>query len=111
MGSSVYRSLFAVLALGISLNLWAQDVEPAQDAVSAERQARIAELRELLQAERQARRQAIEARLANLSEDERAALQERRRMARQSQMRRAAARRGQRQPCDCNEAADGDSSN
>ena len=89
MGSKLSKSLMCGLVLGLSANLWAQDeTESTEDGAHIahiERQARITELRELLKEDRQARRQDIEGRLSNLSEDERAALQERRRMARQAQ--------------------------
>lgn len=118
MGSKLSKLLMCGLVIGFSANLLAHDeTESTEDAAHIahmthiERQARITELRELLKEDRQAHREDIENRLSNLTEDERAALQERRRMARQAQMRRNGARRGGHQPCNCNEAQTGDSSN
>lgn len=113
MNSQLSKALILGITLAWTPGLLAQDdVEPVQESDSAERQARITELRELIKQDRQARRQDIEARLSDLSEDERAALQERRRMARQAQQRREGirGRRGVRPPCECDQAQAEDSS-
>lgn len=106
------KALICGLSIGLSSSLWAQDTsEPEEEAARAERQARISELRQLVREEREARRQDIEQRLANLSEDERAALQERRRMMRQAQARRLGVRRAQREPCECDAVDEAESAN
>lgn len=111
MKINTVKALICGLTLGFSANLWAQDeAESSQDAARAERQARISELRQLLHEEQASRRQEIEARLSNLNEDERAALQERRRMVRQAQARRMGSKRGNRTRCDCDTATGQDSS-
>ncbi len=106
------KAFICGLSIGLSSSLWAQEtVETNEEAARAERQARITELRELVREEREARRQDIEQRLSNLSEDERAALQERRRMMRQAQARRIGVRRAQREPCECDSVEEAESAN
>ena len=94
--------LFAVLAAGApALGQSTENVDT--DAEQAERTARIEELRGLLREERESRRADIQQRLEGLSDDQKAALQERRRMVRQSQARRQARGQGRQQPCVCPE--------
>jgi vacuolar-type H+-ATPase subunit I/STV1 len=102
-------ALFTSLS-SFSSPVLAQDDDADTESVEvSERVERIRalrqELREEVQAEQQSRREALEQRLANLSEDERAALRERRQMMRQQQARRADRLRGQRRSqCDCPDA-------
>ncbi len=96
--------LLLVSAMLASPTIVAQDSDAvAEGSERTARQERIAELRQLMREERQAQRQDIEERLANLSDDERAALQERRQMRQAQQRRENRTRRGQRQLCDCSD--------
>lgn len=105
--SAVLACAFGLLAMSASAQ---EETGEALVEANSDRAQRIQELRQELrqemQAERESRRERIEERLANLSEDERAALREKRRMIQQNQARRAERfRRLQRVPCDCGEAA------
>lgn len=98
--------MLALLCLALPVH--AQDQEPAQASQAAqetERQQRIQELRQLQREERAERHQVIQAQLDTLTEEQKAALQERRlmqRRARNERMARGPQRRSNR--CHCAES-------
>ena len=98
-------NLTALLTLVcFALPSFAQDQDLSTATDEAQRQARIQELRQLLQEDRAERRQAIQAQLDTMTEEQKAALQERRQMQRQARNARQG-RTGQRRgnSCDCSE--------
>lgn len=91
-----------VLSLSANSVLAQDDEQTLEDQAQAERIARIQELRQLEREERQARRQNIRRRLEGLTEDERRALRERRRIVEQARTRQGQRMRGPvRQGCPC----------
>ena len=93
-------SCFVYLAVPLTVSAQEEiDASVDKDAARAERRARMEELRQLSREERRAQSEEFRRRLENLSDDERAALRERRRLQRQSGSRQGhRPRRGNRGP-------------
>lgn len=87
-------TFFALLCLAVPVSAQDQESIPAdqttQEAERQARQQRIQELRQLQREERAERRQAIQAQLETLTEEQKAALQERRQMQRRARNGRTA---------------------